>query len=296
VSCSKTPGSSRPSGSCSFPIPASLASGTYELRLHSANSFTVIATSPALSVTGGTIGATTLNINPASVTSGASVSATWSAIASPTTTDWIGLFRPGTSSQSFLEWMYVSCSKSAGAARPSGSCSFPIPASLASGAYELRLHSANGFTVIATSPALTVTGNAGGNATLSINPASVASGASVTATWSGIANPTATDWIGLHRPGTSSQGFLEWMYVSCAKTPGAARASGSCSFAIPASLASGAYELRLHSANGFTVIATSAALTVAGSAQGGRELSISFALACARHLNSRADSATACRS
>jgi uncharacterized protein (DUF1800 family) len=44
----------RASGNCAFPIPAGLASGVYELRLHASASWNVIATSGALSVTGGT--------------------------------------------------------------------------------------------------------------------------------------------------------------------------------------------------------------------------------------------------
>jgi RHS repeat-associated protein len=100
---------------------------------------------------------------------------------------------------------------------------------------------------------------------LSVNPASIALGGSVTATWSGIATPSPTDWIGLYAPGTANTAFLEWVYVSCTKSPGAAQSSGSCAFAIPAGLAAGSYELRLLANDGYNALASSA-ITVGAAA------------------------------
>jgi hypothetical protein len=66
---------------------------------------------------------------------------------------------------------------------------------------------------------------------------SIAIGGTETMTWSGIGNPTSTDWIALlprvpvHSP--------SWMYVSCSQTAGSAQASGLCPFALPTSLAAG---------------------------------------------------------
>jgi hypothetical protein len=98
--------------------------------------------------------------------------------------------------------------------------------------------------------------------TLSVNAPTVTAAASVTATWSGIANPTATDWIGLYAYGAADAAYRTWIYVSCSKTAGSAVAAGSCAFSIPATAAAGTYELRLFSNNGFTKLATSTALTV----------------------------------
>jgi len=123
----------------------------------------------------------------------------------------------------------------------------------------LRLFSNNGFTRIATSSAFTVTGAIGPS--LSESPGSVAAGSSVTASWS-IASPTSTDWIGLYTPGSSNTAFRSWIYVSCSQSPGSARASGSCSLAIPSGTPSGTYELRLFSNNGYTRLATSNTFTV----------------------------------
>lgn len=74
-------------------------------------------------------------------------------------------------------------------------------------------------------------------------------------TWSGITNPASRDWIGLYVAGAPEGQFIEWMYVSCSKSPGSARASGSCSFPIPANLAAGNYEFRLFANDGFTRLA-----------------------------------------
>ena len=131
------------------------------------------------------------------------------------------------------------------------------------GNYELRLFANNGFTTLANSGAFTVTGG-GASTVLSVSPASVPAGGSLTASWSGIASPSSTDWIGLYNPGAANTAFIEWIYVSCSKTPGGARASGSCTFGVPGGLASGNYELRLLANNGFTHLAVSGGVAVSG--------------------------------
>jgi hypothetical protein len=110
---------------------------------------------------------------------------------------------------------------------------------------------------------LTITDNDAAAPTLSVSPTTIAAGGTVTATWSGIATPTTTDWIGLYTPGAANTAYIHWIYVSCSQTPGAARASGSCAFVVPATVAPGTYQLRLLANDGFTtVLATSSSLTV----------------------------------
>ena len=108
---------------------------------------------------------------------------------------------------------------------------------------------------------LTITDNDGGT-TLSASPTTVAPGGTITATWSGIATPTARDWIGLYTPGAANTAFIHWIYVSCSQSPGAAQASGSCPFVVPSTVAPGTYQLRLLANEGFTVLATSNNFTV----------------------------------
>jgi hypothetical protein len=108
---------------------------------------------------------------------------------------------------------------------------------------------------------LTITDNDGG-VTLSASPTSVAPGGKITATWSGIATPTARDWIGLYTPGADNTAQIRWFFVSCSQTPGAARASGSCPFTVPSTVAPGTYQLRLFANDSRTLLATSNNFTV----------------------------------
>jgi len=203
----------------------------------------------------------TIGVSPGSIAPGGTVTATWSGIAAPRATDWIGLYASGAPPTAFIEWIYVSCSKSPTAGRPAGSCSFVVPASLAGGSYELRLLANDGFTVLGTSAAFVVTGASTG-ASLSVTPASVARGGAVTATWSGIAAPRSRDWIGLYVPSAPPTAFIEWIYVSCSKAPVAARAAGSCLFNLPATLTPGSYQLRLLADDGYTELSVGNAFTV----------------------------------
>ena len=321
-------------------------------------------------------GGTTLSVSPTTIPAGGTVTATWSGIASPTPGDWIGLYTPGASNTGHIDWIYVSGSKTPGAAQASGSRPFVVPGSLAPGTYQLRLLANDGFTLLATSNNFTVTGgggagslqfsaatytvgenagnaavivtraggssgavgvtfatsngtatapgdytavaqtvnfdngdtanktinipiiddtavegnetvnltlssptggaalsspstavltitdNDGGGTTLSVSPTTIPPGGTVTATWSGIASPTPTDWIGLYIPGAPNSPEIDWIYVSGSKTPGAAQASGSRPFVVPGSLAPGTYQLRLFANDTFTLLATSNNFTV----------------------------------
>jgi hypothetical protein len=97
---------------------------------------------------------------------------------------------------------------------------------------------------------------------LVVTPGSVAPGATVTASWSGIGSPAGRDWIGLYAQGAGNGSYIGWMYVSCSQSPGAAQGSGSCPFTIPGNLANGTYELRFLSNDGYVSVATSNPITV----------------------------------
>ncbi len=199
---------------------------------------------------------TTLTASPASIAAGGTLSASWSGISTPTATDWIGLYVPGAPSGNYIDWIYVSCSKTPSGPVAAGSCPFVLP-NVPTGTYELRLLANNGFTVLATSNAFTVTGST----SLNVTPTSIAAGGTLSASWSGISTPTATDWIGLYVPGAPSGNYIDWIYVSCSKTPSGPVAAGSCPFRVP-NVAPGTYELRLFANNGFSVLAISNAVTV----------------------------------
>jgi len=88
------------------------------------------------------------------------------------------------------------------------------------------------------------------------SPTAVARGGTVTASWSAVALPTSTDWIGLYRSGTADGGaVVVWKYTTGA-------ASGSVALKFPWATTAGTFELRLM-ANGTTRrLATSAPITM----------------------------------
>ena len=102
-----------------------------------------------------------------------------------------------------------------------------------------------------------VSATASAQTTLSASPTSVFVNSTVTATWSGISAPSASDWLGLFTPGAASNGFNLYSSVG---TNGAA--SGSVPFPLPGSARPGTYELRLFSNGTYTLLATSNSFTV----------------------------------
>jgi hypothetical protein len=127
--------------------------------------------------------------------------------------------------------------------------------------YQFRLFRNNGFALLATSNDFTVEPPAGGDQ-LTASPGSVAPDGTMTVTWNGISQ-SQLDWIGLNTPGASPTQYIDWIYVSCSKTPSSViRTSGSCTYRIPSALPAGTYEMRFFSNNGFSVVATSNSFTV----------------------------------
>jgi hypothetical protein len=212
--------------------------------------------------TGGT---TTLTVTPTAIVAGDTAMVAWSGIASPTPTDWIGLYAAGTEDGQYIDWIYVSCSQVPASARAAGSCSYVVASTLPAGTYEFRLFAAGGFTRLATSNSFTVTG--GTSTALTVEPTAVAPGHTVTIGWSGIASPTPTDWIGLYAAGTEDGQYIDWIYVSCSQVPDGARAEGSCSLVVPP-LPHGAYEARLFASDGMTRLATSNGFAVSSGPTG----------------------------
>jgi hypothetical protein len=98
--------------------------------------------------------------------------------------------------------------------------------------------------------------------TLSVSPTSARHGTNVTVTWSGVASPSSTDWIGIFRAGSSNMSYLSYEYDSTchAGQISSPRSSGSCSFKLPTQ--NGSYEFRLMANNGFTPIVTGVLVTV----------------------------------
>jgi ELWxxDGT repeat protein len=244
-------------GSVNLTVPSGATTGVaYELRLFTNNTYTRLATSAPFSVTAST---TAISAAPLSVNAGGTVTATYSDIASPSATDWVGLYASGSDPEpALVAWAYTN-------GTAAGTLNLTVPVSSPSGSsYELRLFTNNTYTRLATSNSFSVVASA---AAISASPASVAAGGSITATWSGIGNPSPTDWIGLYASsGAPDTAIVEevgpqgaagaWVYTGGA-------AAGSINLTVPPSAAPGTtYELRLFSNNSYTRLATSAPFEV----------------------------------
>jgi hypothetical protein len=253
-SCGYTPGAAEAaSGSCSFTMPT--AAGPYDFILYAAGSFTVLALSNAVNVSGGS----GLTASPASVGGGGTETVSWTNVGHPTPTDWVGVYPAGQSGGSFIDWFYAgSCGYTAGTAEPAtGSCPYAMPN--VGGSYDFILYAQGSFSPLMQSNTVTVSATA---PTLTAAPASVGPGGSETVSWTGVASPSATDWVGVYVAGQSGGSFVNWFYAgSCGYTSGAAEsASGSCSTNMPTT--AGSYDFILYTAGSFHALMTSNTVTV----------------------------------
>jgi hypothetical protein len=97
---------------------------------------------------------------------------------------------------------------------------------------------------------------------VSASAATVTAGTPITVSWSGISNPTASDWIGLYQPGAAAGASAGGFYAdSCSEVPGTAAppAAGSCSYTMPAT--AGTYQFELDSGPAAGLLTSSSAVT-----------------------------------
>jgi hypothetical protein len=92
-------------------------------------------------------------------------------------------------------------------------------------------------------------------------PTTATTGTAITVSWSGISNPSNTDWVGLYEPGAADGSDTAGFYAdSCTQTSnGVALAGGSCTFTMPQ--AAGTYEFRLYGAPATGLLSASGSVT-----------------------------------
>ena len=223
-------------------VPLPQEQGIYEIRYLLNNGFVVAGRSPHIRVTPPLTGFT-LTPGQTSVTVAAPLSISWTAPASQSAIDWIGLFRVGDSNREPLWWRYTNAAVAG---------TFDLKAPGIPGQYEFRYLLENGYTDVARSAAVTV--NPATGYSLSAAPSSVIPGGSVTVNWTAPAGSSTFDWIGLFRVGDSHRETLGWTYTGGAT-------SGSHVFKMPAQ--TGTYEFRYLLHDGYTELrATSNPVTV----------------------------------
>ncbi len=273
VSCSQTPIVGRASGSCVYGLPG--VAGTYELRLFSNDGFTRLATSNPIILQSG-LPVVTITVSDGTATEGNS-----------SDTAMFTVSRTGGTSAPLAVNYTISGTATNGVdyqslnVNNSSNGSVTIPAGASSAAITIiplndNVAEGNETVVLTLSPnaAYTVGAPASGTVTivdddvpagtsLIANPAASTPGGVINASWSGVANPTARDWIGLYTPGAGNTSFQSWIYVSCLQTPGAGAAAGSCPYVLPN--VAGIYELRLFSNDSYSVLASSNSITASAS-------------------------------
>lgn len=169
----------------------------------------------------------TLSASPPSLAPGGIVTATWSGVPSPTSTDWFGLYVAGAPDSAALSWRYTT-------GLASDTVGFQLPSSMAPGTYELRLFRGGDGTRLAVSNPFTLP-------RLTVSPPSLAPGGILTVTWSGISNPTSTDWLGLYPLGADdTDPPYSWRYTD-------GSASGQTGHQLRSDLPPGVYQVRLFS-------------------------------------------------
>jgi subtilisin family serine protease len=220
--------------------------GTYEFRLFEDDSYTRLATSPTVTVTPSSPEepqTASLSVSATAVNGGDAVTVTLSG-GPGNNLDWLALAAVGDPDTSYVQYIYV------GAGATSATWTVNMPST--PGDYEFRLLENNGYTRLATSPAVTV--SAPPPPVLEVSATAVNGGDTVTVTLNdGPGNNL--DWLALAAVGDPNTTYLQYTYV------GAGATSTTWTVDMPATPGA-AYEFRLFANNGYTLLATSPSVVI----------------------------------
>jgi uncharacterized protein YegP (UPF0339 family) len=222
--------------------------GQYEVRLFLYGGYTPLVKSPAVTVTAPPPpppGSTpTLTVSAATVPPGGQVTVTL-ANGPGGAQDWLAFAAVGAPPNSYLQWVYVGASVT--------TRTWTVTAPTAPGQYEFRLFLNNGYTLAATSPAVTVTTPSSSAAALAVSATTVAPGSQVTVTLTN-GPGGASDWLAFTAVGAPANSNLQWVYV------GAGITTRTWTVTVPTT--PGQYEFRLFLNGGYTPLVKSPTVTV----------------------------------
>ena len=181
---------------------------------------------------------------------GGTLSVDWSGIPTPTATDWIGLYVPGSPATDYLDWVYTD-----GSAQGTTTLTLNHPNLVPGQQYEVRLYANDGYTLLASGEPFTLSPS---GPALAVLAAPAIHGDPLRVGWSGIATPTATDWIGLYVPGSPDLDYLDWVY-----TDGTNQGTATLTLNHPNLVPGQQYEIRLYANDGYTRLASAPSFVLA---------------------------------
>jgi uncharacterized protein (DUF1800 family) len=263
------PATGKSAANLTFAMPT--APGTYHFRFFQNDGYTLLATSPLVTVVapaatptpaGGATAVVKVNGGTVPITVAPGSTVTVDITGAPGfPTDWVAKSPVSAADTGWIEWKYLNGTTVAPTAgRTAATLTFSMP--LSPGAYNFRLFQNNIYKLVATSPTVTVSG---GSPTIVVNgsaaPITVGPGATVTLGVSG--GTTAKDWVGKYLTTAPDNGFTEFKYLSGSTNPPAnAIAAATLTFVMPS--VNGTYNFRMFQNDGYTQLAISPVVTVNG--------------------------------
>ena len=207
------------SGNVTLSLAGAVEGEAYEFQYFVNNTYVVAANSSSFTVQAAPI-VYSLSNGPTMAFPGSVATIDWTAPASHSTYDWVGLFVAGTPGEEFVDFYYLD-----EAGTTSGTAEIMIPEDAAPGSsYEMRLYLDDFFDLAASAPSFTI-GNGLFGPSEPVPP-----GTLISADWTAQTNHSTTDWIGLFLVGAPNNQPLTWSYVNA---PG--QGTGSVSMKLPAS-------------------------------------------------------------
>jgi hypothetical protein len=240
-------------------LPKGLPDGGYVIRTLDAATGTFVGQTHLIDLSAPPDGPARVGVEGIARIARGSVDVVWSGIRKSTKQDWIGLFpADGTGVGSGANRMDFQFTDGTTKGRMTIPISPSTAAKVHSGDYVFRLYAAGGWRELASTASFKFDTTT--SATISVVDTSAVSAGFIKLKWSGLENPTATDWIGLFPVGGKDQSRMDFTFTS-------GSASGEIDFPLSsdsvAKLESAEHEVRIFSAGGWTVLARSAPVKLA---------------------------------
>ena len=214
---------------CLGELPSSFAGLTtdqFHLNAAGKDAVATALLTPTLTAIAGTCAAATATLPVVTIAATANA-------AEPSTNGQFTVSRTGSTANSLTVNFTVSGSATAGSDYANIGTSVVIPAGAATAAIAVNviddtIYEGNETVVVTLSPNASYAVGSANSATvtiadnesptvISVSPNGASPGDLLTVTWSGIANPTARDWMGLFAVGAGNGSFITWIYVNCSQ-------------------------------------------------------------------------------